>query len=61
MKVIKIVNLPDRKKPAICVVDSENPSVIYTVGYIYFNEELFKQALVDSKNVEYVIEGERNE
>jgi hypothetical protein len=61
MKFIKIINLPNRKKPAICVIDSEKPNVLYTVGYIYYNEELFKQALIDSKNVEYIIEGERNE
>ncbi len=60
MKVIKIVNLPDRKKPAICVIDSEKPNVLYTIGYIYYNQELFKQALIDSKNVKYVL-GDKSE
>ena len=53
--VIKIVKFPDRKKPAICVIDDEKPNVLYTIGYIYKNKELFEQALVDSKNVEYVL------
>lgn len=56
MKVIRIVELPDRKRKAICVIDSEKPNVLYTVGYIYYNQELFEQALVDSKNVNYVLE-----
>lgn len=56
MKVIKIVNFPDRKRPAICVIDSEKPNVLYTVSYINHNQDLFEQALVDSKNVEYILE-----
>lgn len=56
MKVIKIVKFPDRKRPAICVIDSEKPNVLYTVSYINHNQDLFEQALVDSKNVEYILE-----
>lgn len=55
MKIIEIVKLPDRKKKAICVYESceENPTR-YVVGYINHNEDLFKQALVDSCKVRYV-------
>jgi hypothetical protein len=56
VKVIKIINFPDKIRPAICVIDSEKPNVLYTVGYISHNRELFEQALIDSKNVEYVLE-----
>lgn len=55
MKIIEIVKLSDRKKKAICVYESreENPTR-YVVGYINHNEDLFKQALVDSCKVRYV-------
>ena len=56
MWVIEIIKYPDKKRKAISVYDTENPVTHYTIGYINHNEELFKKALVDSKNVEYVKE-----
>lgn len=54
MKYIKIFNYPDKKRNAICVIDDEEPNVVHVIGYIYYNQELFEQALVDSKNFNYV-------
>lgn len=55
MFVIEISKFPDHKKKAICVynTEEENPAR-YVIGYINNNEDLFKQALVDSKNVRYI-------
>ena len=58
MKVIEIYKFPDKKKPAICVIDTEKPNVLNIIGYIYYNQELFEQALVESKNVKYVLKDE---
>ena len=55
MWVIEIVKYPDKKRKAISVYDTENPTTHYTIGYINHNEELFKKALEDSRNVEYVL------
>lgn len=54
MKIIKIIKYPDKKRNAICVIDENEPSTVYVIGYIYYNQELFEQALVDSKNFNYV-------
>jgi hypothetical protein len=54
MKVIKIIKYPDKKRNAICVIDDKEPNVVYVIGYIYYNQELFEEALVDSKNFNYV-------
>ena len=56
MWVIEMVKYPDRKRKAISVYDTENPATHYTIGYINHNEELFKKALEDSRNVVYVKE-----
>ena len=56
MKVIELAKLPDKKRTAICVYDTndgENPAR-YVIGYIDHNEEMFQQALVDSKYINYV-------
>lgn len=58
MYVIEIAQYPDRKRKAIVVYDHEKPNVRYIIGYINHNEELFKQALVDSRNVVYLNEEE---
>lgn len=58
MKIIELSKLSDRKRTAICVYDTDdgpNPPR-YVIGYIYHNEEMFKQALVDSSKVRYVHE-----
>ena len=57
MWVIELVKYPDRKRKAISVYDTENPTTHYTIGYINNNEELFKKALKDSRNIVYVEEG----
>lgn len=57
MKIIKIMKYPDKKRNAICVIDENEPNTVYVIGYINHNQELFEQALVDSKNVKYVREG----
>lgn len=54
MKIIEIVKYPDRKKKAIVVYDYDKPNVRYVIGYINQNEELFMEALKDSKHVLYV-------
>lgn len=59
MYVIEIVKLPDKKKPAIAVYDTEKPNEHLVIGYINHYEEEFKQALVDSKNVNYKLEDKR--
>ena len=56
MYIIEVTKYPDRKKKAIVVYDNDNPSVRYVIGYINHNEELFKQALVDSQDVIYIRE-----
>jgi len=62
MFVIEISKFPDRKKKAICVynTEEENP-VRYVIGYINHHEDLFKQALVDSKNVRYIEKDDEHE
>lgn len=58
MKVIELGKLGNRKRTAICVYDTDdgpNPPR-YVIGYIYYHEEMFKQALVDSSKVHYVHE-----
>lgn len=60
MQVIEIVKYPDKKRKAISVYDMENPVTHYTIGYINNNEELFKKALEDSRNVVYV-KGDKSE
>lgn len=57
MKIITIVKFPDKKKEAICV-RNHNENVLYVVGYINHNKDMFIQALVDSKNIEYRLEEE---
>lgn len=54
MKYIQIMKLPDRKKKAICVIDTEKDNCSYVIGYINHNESIFVQALVDSKYFQYV-------
>ncbi len=54
MKIIKIIKYPDKKRNAICVIDDKEPSTVYVIGYIYYNQDLFEEALVDSKNFNYV-------
>ena len=56
MWVIEIIKYPDKKRKAISVYDTENPVTHYIIGYINNNEELFKKALEDSRNVVYVKE-----
>ena len=56
MKIIKIFTFPNKKRQAICVVDTDEPNVAYTVAYIMHNKDLFIEALIDSKKVEYVKE-----
>ena len=56
MYIIEVTKYPDRKKKAIVVYDNDNPSVRYVIDYINHNEELFKQALVDSQDVIYIRE-----
>lgn len=56
MKYITLEKLPDRKRTVICVHDTEKEGVLYVVGYIQYNQELFEEALVDSKNFNYVKE-----
>lgn len=60
MKVIELNKVNDRKRTAICVYDTDNgPNPPrYIIGYIYHNEEMFKQALLDSSKVHYVREEE---
>ena len=62
MYIIEVAKYPDRKRKAIVVYDNDKPNIRYIIGYINNNngleEELFKQALIDSKNVIYVKEGE---
>lgn len=53
MKYIKITQFPKEKRKAICVCDTED-NTIYVVAHIDHNEDLFIQALVDSKNFTYV-------
>jgi hypothetical protein len=36
------------------VIDDKEPNVVYVIGYIYYNQDLFEEALVDSKNFNYV-------
>ena len=60
MYVIEIVKLPDKKKPAIAVYDTKKPNEHLVIGYINHYEEEFKQALVDSKYINYML-GEKNE
>ena len=55
MKYITLEKFPDRKKVAICVHDTEQENVAYIIGYVNHNQELFEEALADSKNVEYVL------
>ncbi len=58
MKVIELSKLGKRKRTAICVYDTDdgpNPPR-YVIGYIHHNEEMFKQALVDSSKVRYIRE-----
>ena len=58
MKIIELCKLGERKRTAICVYDTDdgtNPPR-YVIGYIYHNEEMFKQALVDSSKVRYIHE-----
>lgn len=60
MKIIELSKLGKRKRTAICVYDTDdgpNPCR-YVIGYIYYNEEMFKQALLDSSKVRYVREEE---
>ena len=59
MKYIKLVQWPKEKRKAICVCDTED-NIIYVVAHIDHNEDLFIQALVDSKNFTYV-KGEDND
>lgn len=60
MKVIELSKIGTKKRTAICVYDTDdgpNPPR-YVIGYVYYNEEMFKQALLDSSKVRYVREGE---
>lgn len=61
MKYIKIFNYPDKKRNAICVIDDKEPNIVYVIGYIYHHQEVFEQALVDSKNFNYVRDGKNDE
>ena len=67
MYIIEVTKYPDRKRKAIVVYDNDKPNTRYIIGYINNNngleEELFKQALIDSKNVIYVKEsdGDKND
>lgn len=54
MYVIEITKYPDRKRKAITVYDTEKPNIHYIVGYIDHNEEQFKQALIDSRYIQYI-------
>lgn len=54
MFVIEVAKLYKRKRKAIIVYDTDKPNIRYIVGYIDNHEELFKQALIDSKNIIYV-------
>lgn len=60
MKIIKIIKFPEYKRKAI-VVEEYGSNVGYVVGFIHRNEELFKQALYDTKYIKYVDEEEENE
>lgn len=44
MKYIRIAKFSDRKKTSICVCDTEK-NIIYVIGYIKHNEQLFKEVL----------------
>lgn len=59
MKYFKLVQWPDRKKKSICVCDTEE-NIIYVVGPVNHNEDLFIEALIDSKNFNYVIGDEKD-
>ena len=54
MKIIEIDKYPDRKRKAIVVYDNDKPNVRYIIGYIDHNEELFMEALRDSRHVLYI-------